>query len=179
MGHRLTFDLNLLQQREHAGLVMVASGRGGGVFVFGSVVCVECYALKTAGHTVCGGNHPLQKGVGAVVCRCGIHQRVGVHTLPASACTGLQLCAADKRGHVSRNELGSVALDQVKRQCGVGGMNVGVVAVLATFVGGVPGAVLGFVRSQCIGRHLQAGALGKFTQVVQIGRQRHAARSRQ
>ena len=88
----------------------------------------------------------------------------------------LQLAAVDKRRHVALDQAGGVALNVVKRQRGVGRVDVAVVAVFAPRGGAVPGAVLGFVRGQCVGGHIQPGTLGKFTQVMQVGGQGHPAR---
>ena len=161
---------NLLQQRQLARLVMVATGLGLGVFVFGSVVGIKLVAFKAAGNPVRSGNHPLQKRVGSVVCCCGIDERVS-----CLGVVGLQLAAVDKWMRVTLNQIRGGALHHVKRQSGVGGMFVGVVALLVARAIETLRAILGDVSVQRIFGHINPRALSELTQVVQVGGQGHAA----
>ena len=162
-------DVHLLQQRQQPCLVVVAPGRSVGVALLRGVVGIKRLALKAAGQAVGAGDDPLQKSVGPVVRSGGVDQRIGL-------AARLQLMAVDERRHVAVDQVGGVALNVVKRQRGVGRVDVAVVAVFAPRGGAVPGAVLGFVRCQRVGRHVQAGTFGKFTQVMQVGGQGHPAR---
>ncbi len=166
------FKPDLLQQGEHSSLVMVASGVGFFVVFGGVVVGIEGFTLKTTRHTVGGGDDPLQQGVGLVVGGSGVDEAVGVH--PVGSRAGLQLGTTDKGRHVAVDEVGRVPLDHIKRQGGVSGVDVAVTTALFA-----DGAVQSFVSRQGICRKGHSRTLGKFAQIMQVGRQGHPTRGRQ
>ena len=70
-------------------------------------------------------------------------------------------------------------LHDIKRQPRIGRMHVGVVAVLAASVKRMERTVLRLVRVKCVPKHVNFGSLGELAQGMQVGREGHAARSRQ
>ena len=160
---------DLLEQRELAGLVVVSARGGFLVLVPGGVVALELLALEAAGQPVGRRDHPLQEGLGLVVGRRRVDQAVD-----RQGRVGLQRIAVDERTHVAPDQVGRRLLDQVECQARVGGMLVGVIAVAPAGIG-PEGTVLGDMGFQHVLRYFQPRALGKLSQIMQIGGQGHPA----